>query len=121
MKLLRIAAVLLGLGYSITSFAQPTIITPGSGAGQVANFIVASAALDFPSTNTVSTSVLTIALTGAALGDVVALGVPNGSLTPNAVYWSWVSAANTVTVRFLNMDLAAQDPASGTFKATILK
>jgi hypothetical protein len=95
----------------------------GSGAGwqQVANEIFATATLDFPSTLTQTSSDLTITLTGAVDGDAVVLGVPNAAVNGNSNYFAWVSAANTVTVRFNNYGLLAINPASATFKVTIIK
>lgn len=80
-----------------------------------------SATLDFPSTLAGQSADLTITVTGAADGDVVDLGVPNGSSVTNSVFTCWVSAANTVTVRFQNGGAIAQDPASGTFKVRVIK
>jgi hypothetical protein len=53
----------------------------------------------------------------------VALGVDNGAILSNSCYTAWVSAANTVTVRFNNYSTAgAQDPANGQrFKVTVFK
>jgi len=82
--------------------------------------ISATASLDFPSTATDAVSDLTLALSGAVLGDAVCIGVPNGSVVGSTMYSGWVSAANTVTIRFLNVG-AAQDPAVGTFRATIVR
>lgn len=37
-------------------------------------------------------------------------------------FTAWVSATNTVTVRYSNNDLTtARDPASGTFRASVIK
>ncbi|HTJ51393.1 MAG TPA: hypothetical protein VL443_18160 [Cyclobacteriaceae bacterium] len=84
--------------------------------------LTGSAALDFPSTAGGTNSDLTITLTGAALGDVVLLGVPNGAVFANSCYTAWVSAANTVTVRFNNYDtITARDPSSQTFKISDIK
>lgn len=80
-----------------------------------------SATLDFGSTAAQSSADLTITVTGAADGDVVTLGVPNGSTLTNSSFTAWVSAANTVTVRFNNYSSGAQDPASGTFKVRVIK
>jgi len=81
-----------------------------------------SATLDFPSTAAGTSSDLTITVTGAADGDVVSLGVPNGSTLANGVFSAWVSAADTVKVRFTNTNLVtALDPASGTFKVNVSK
>lgn len=86
----------------------------------LAKTLTATAPLDFPNTLTLTSSDLTIALTGAALGDVVLLGVPNASVLPDSCYTAWVSAANTVTVRFNNYSAAPQDPASGTFRVSVV-
>jgi len=82
--------------------------------------ISATASLDFPSTATGAVSDLTLALSGAVLGDAVCIGVPNVSVAGSTMYSGWVSASNTVTIRFLNVG-SAQDPAAGTFRATIVR
>lgn len=85
-------------------------------------FISASATLNFPNTAAGTSSDLTITLNGAVNTNPVILGVDNASITVNSCYTAWVSAANTVTVRFSNVELlTARDPASGTFKVTIIK
>src|SRR3989304_5065333 len=87
---------------------------------QLARVITASAVLDFASTPGRTSSDLTIALTGAAVGDPVCLGLP---ATPNAdsCFTTWVSAANVITVRFNNYSVNAIDPASATYKITVIK
>lgn len=78
-----------------------------------------TATLDFASTNAQTSTDLTITVTGAATGDVVILGVPNGSVNANTCFTAWVSATNTVTVRFNNYSSGAVDPASGTFRVSV--
>jgi hypothetical protein len=56
-----------------------------------------------------------------ATGDAVFLGVDNGSVSGGTSFTAWVSAANTVTVRFNNYSGAAVDPASGTFRVAVMK
>lgn len=87
----------------------------------IPNGLKASATLDFPSTNAANSSDLTITVTNAALNDMVLLGVPNGSVLANTCYTAFVSAANTVTVRFNNYSGVAQNPASGTFRVYVIK
>src|SRR5581483_10006556 len=87
----------------------------------LAKTLTATATLDFPSTAAQSSSDLTITVTGASVGDVVALGVPNGSMNNNSSFFAWVSASNTVTVRFDNYSTGAIDPASGTFRVSVLR
>ena len=80
-----------------------------------------SATLDFGSTAAQSSADLTITVNGAADGDPVYLGAPNGSVNANTSFFAWVSNANTVSVRFNNYSSGAVDPASGTFKVTVNK
>jgi hypothetical protein len=87
----------------------------------LAKVLTASSALNFPSTSAGSNSDLTIAVSGAADGDAVSLGVPNASINSNSSFSAWVSSSNTVTVRFNNYSSGSIDPASGTFKVTVLK
>lgn len=100
------------------------VLTYDNGDGQISLEPISlsgSATLDFGSTSAQSSSDLTITVTGAADGDVVSLGVPNASVNANTNYTAWVSAANTVTVRFNNYSSGSVDPASGTFKVKIFK
>ena len=60
-----------------------------------------------------ATEPLTITVTGAALGDTVSIGVPNGSVTTDTLFWEWVSAADAVTVRATRIS-GTPDPASET-------
>jgi len=81
-----------------------------------------TATLDFGSTAASSSTDLTMTVTGAADGDPVIVTPPNGSTFANSIYTAWVSAANTITVRFSNLDLVTtRDPASGTFRAVVFK
>lgn len=86
---------------------------------QVPNVLTGSASLDFPSTSAQSSSDLTITVTGAATGNVVDVGVPNASVLSNSSFTAWVSATNTVSVRFNNYSSGAQNPAAGTFKVAV--
>jgi len=84
--------------------------------------LTGSSTLDFGSTAAGGVSDLTLTVTGAADGDVVSLGVPNTSMPVSGSFSAWVSATNTVTVRYANNDLInARDPASGTFKVRVIK
>jgi hypothetical protein len=88
----------------------------------LAKTLTTTATLDFSSTAAGAKTDLTITVTGAADGDVVSIGVPNGSTVANGSFTAWVSASNTVTVRFTNNDLTnSYDPASGTFRVSVLK
>lgn len=94
-------------------------ITIGAGT-RILKVLSATATLDFGSIAANAFADLTITVTGSAVGDTVALGVPNGSLGSDLVFFGWVSATNTVTVRCANnSSTTARDPASGTFRATV--
>jgi hypothetical protein len=93
----------------------------GTWAGLGFNIISGSAVLDFPNTAGNSSSDLTIAISGVILGDVVSLGVPNAAALIGTCYTAWVSAANTVSVRFNNYSAGAKNPASSTFKIKIIQ
>jgi hypothetical protein len=61
----------------------------------------------------------TVAVAGAALGDAA---VASFSLdTQGITIAAWVSAANTVSVRFQNESGGTLDIASGTLKATVFR
>ncbi len=90
------------------------------GGPSVTAIISATATLNFDLT-ALDVEDLTITVTGAAVGDVVSIGVPHGSVTATAQFTGWVSAADTVTVRCRVAPGAAENPASGTFRATVIK
>ena len=95
--------------------------TPSTTRHTVNHGLTGSATLNFPSTSTNISADLTITVTGAADGDVVSLGVPNAAVNANTSYSAWVSAANTVTVRFNNYSSGTVDPASASFKVFVTK
>jgi hypothetical protein len=76
---------------------------------------------DFVNTSAQSSTDLTFTLTGASVGDPVLLGVPNGSAPANTNYTAWVSATNTVTVRFNNYSAISVNPNAGDFTIRVLK
>lgn len=83
--------------------------------------LTGKATLDFPNTAAGACSDLTMSVPGAVVGDVVCLGVPNASVPANGSFFPWVSAADTVTVRFTNNSAGALDPASGEFRVTVTR
>ncbi len=96
--------------------------TTGTTRYTLAKTLTATATLNFGNTVAGTSSDLTVTVTGAVDGDVVVLGVPNVSTAANTIYFGWVSAANTVTVRFQNGNLVtAVDPASGTFRVSVIR
>ncbi len=96
-------------------------VTSGSTRYTLAKTLTNTATLNFGNTAAGSSADLTITVTGAADGDAVSLAVPNAAVLSNSSYTAWVSAADTVTVRFNNYSSGSQDPASGTFRVSIIK
>lgn len=64
---------------------------------------------------------LTITVTGASTGDAVSIALDAGSVPADITYFGWVSATNTVTIRCSRVGGGgAVDPASGTFRASVI-
>jgi hypothetical protein len=93
-----------------------TSLSIGGGAA-ITKHLSATATLDFANQAAAGCNDLTITVTGAALGDTVSLGVPNGSGVTNGSFSAWVSAADTITVRFCTP--VSGDPASGSFRVDV--
>lgn len=102
--------------YATNLYATNLIVNGGA---TVTKILSATATLNFDLT-ALTVEDLTITVTGAATGDVVTLGVPNGSVTTSVQYSAWVSAADTVTVR-ARTSATGENPASGVFRATVIK
>lgn len=79
----------------------------------------ATATLNFGSIAPAEQADITITVTGASVGDSVSLGLP-AAPTSGIVFNAWVSASNTVTIRATNITAAAIDPASATYRATVM-
>lgn len=93
-----------------------------AGSGALVASLTATASLDFPNTAAGQSSDLTFTIVGAVLGDNVIVNPPVGSVMPNSTYTCWVSATDTVTIRFLVADtISPKDPPAGIFKIRVLK
>lgn len=86
---------------------------------RIARVHTAIAALNFPSIPAQDSEQLAITVTGAAINDNVILGPPAG-IEADLTWCGFVSAADTVTVRLINPTGAAIDPASATWRATVI-
>lgn len=83
-----------------------------------------SRTIDFGSIEEQDFSIQTVTCPGAAMGDVVLLGLPAASLTGIGMYMAWVSAADTVSIQFTNPKTATTgnlDPGSGVFTVAVIK
>lgn len=87
----------------------------------MAKTLTAVATLNFPAILTGAHQDLTIALTGAADGDVISLGIPSAAVTNGVSFFAFVSSPGVVTVRAYNYSLATQDPASADFRVSLTK
>ncbi|MEY2720104.1 MAG: hypothetical protein RLZZ273_1470 [Bacteroidota bacterium] len=106
---------------SATHVGSGILEVASSGAMSWRQMVVTTATLNFPVTATRTSSDVTLTVNGVVSGDVVSLGVPNAAVLVNTCYTAWVSADNTVTVRFNNYDNAEKDPASAVFKVVVMK
>lgn len=105
-----------------TSFGNAILETTSGGVQSWRQQSIAvTASLNFNNTANQTSSDLTITVTGAAVGDCVSLGVDPAAVIANTCYTAWVSAADTVTVRFNNYGTTSQNPAAGTFKVIVTK
>ncbi len=87
----------------------------------IAKVLTGSSSLNFPSTLTGAFSDLTITVTGANFYDPVILGANHNNRGFDTYYTAWVSAANTVTVRFTNNSASTDDPVQETVKVSVVK
>lgn len=87
---------------------------------QLPTILTGSNTLDFGSIASLGQADLTITVTGAAVGDEVALALP-AAPTSGIVFNAFVSATNTVTVRAHNYTAGAIDPASATYSVRVFQ
>lgn len=83
-------------------------------------FLAGSATYDAASLADGAGATTTVTVTGAALGDFV-VGVSHGVDLAGITVTAYVSAANTVSVRFQNESGGAVDLASATLRAVVAK
>ncbi|MGP3914307.1 hypothetical protein [Nonomuraea sp. 10N515B] len=119
---LPLAGGALGMqtGVALTSAAAGAKVQVLGAAAASGKPLFASASLNFGSIAAAGQLELTIAVTGAAVGDTVALAPP-AAVEAGLVWAGRVSAANTVTVRLANITAAAVDPAAATWGVTVFK
>ncbi|GEC77524.1 hypothetical protein [Flavobacterium aquatile] len=101
--------------------------TSGGTRYTIAKILTGSATIDFGNRASENSNPLTQTITviGAQPGDPVILGLPNAVMNSNserhAHYMAWVSAVDTVTIKFSNPTSADIDPDSGTFKVSVVR
>jgi hypothetical protein len=100
-----------GFHYWNTSTNSWTSLTSSSSSGN-ANVLKATANLDFVNlSGSTNSSELTAIVTGAAVGDACHCS-PNTSLDLDLIWSCYVSSANTVTIRILNIGNNHNPPAT---------
>lgn len=95
-------------------------VGPSAAQALLTNVLYASASLDFPSTSSGAVADLPVTVSGAADGDIVCVGPPQGSSTGVVGSFSGFVSNGVVYVRFVP-GAATQDPAPGTFKVRVDK
>jgi hypothetical protein len=107
-------------GAGINGRTSTSTLNVGATNGTTADLIAsATATLDFPSISAGGSEDLTITVTGASVGDSVHLGLP-AAPAAGIVFSAFVSAANTITVRASNITGSPVDPASATYRVTVI-
>jgi len=92
----------------------------GSGGTLIKKHLSTTAALDFsPASANACSATLTITLEGAAQGDVVALGIPHGSMNNGSMFLGWVSASDKVSVQHCSVGGTRIDPLAGRFRIDV--
>ena len=91
----------------------------GTSGATISKILSGSASLNFPSIAAAEQADLTITVTGAAVGDEVALALP-AAPAAGLVFNAFVSAANTVTIRASNITAAAVDAAAATYGVVVI-
>lgn len=91
------------------------------GGAALKRHLTTTASLNFGPVGANTSFDIDVTITGADIGDTVAIGVDPTSILAGICYTAWVQSANTVRVRCTNATTASVDPAVGTFRVTILK
>ena len=107
-----------GVAYEMLKVSHANGFSVGGGTG-IKKILSATAALDFPLIAAQSSATLTVAVTGAAINDVVAVGLPSNGINAALVTNAFVSAADTVTVRVFNVSAVGVDPGNLAFRITV--
>lgn len=107
---------------ALTTFSGPVRSLNGfiTGDGStITKLLSGSASLNFGSIAAAAQADLTITVTGAAVGDEVALALP-AAPAAGIVFNAFVSAANTVTIRASNITATAVDPDAATYGVIVI-
>lgn len=115
----RPASILwIGRRYFDTTLGLPVWWNGSAWVNSGATMYHGTATLDFPSIGINGVEELTITVTGASVGDRVAIAAPS-TLEPSLTFSGFVSATNTVTIRVHNNKGVAHDPPAEVWGATV--
>lgn len=109
------------LSAGTTKLATVTADDLGRITAVAAGAVSSTDVIDYPSISGETGSDATIAVSGAAVNDAVAIGLPTSATDPGIIYTAYVSAADTVTINAYNTTTDAVDIPSGTYRATVFK
>lgn len=84
------------------------------------NMLTMTIALDFGSIAAQTTAELTVAVSGAEVGDQVVV-TPTRGIESGLVWCGYISTAGTAVVRLANVTVAAIDPASRSWRVDVVK
>jgi hypothetical protein len=107
-----------GATSEVLKYSSKNGLAVGGGTG-ILKILSATASLDFPSIAAQNTQTLTMTVTGAKVGDAVFLGIPSNGLNAQIALNGWVSAADTVSIKAMNISTGAIDPGNQSFRATV--
>jgi hypothetical protein len=97
-----------GLPVVATSKTIPTVLT-------------GTATIDFADTaNAACSADSTITVTGAAVTDTITIGIPAGAVGPGLFFFGYIANPDTIGLRFCNLSGGNSNPASATYRATVL-
>lgn len=119
-KNLAVAGTLAVTGAVTLSAALAALTLAIGGGSALAKYLTATGVLDFASIAAADSADLTIAVSGAAVGDTVILGLP-AAPAAGLVWCAFVSATDVVTIRASNITALAVDAASATYRVSVVK
>jgi hypothetical protein len=110
----------LGSGTGIVALDTGTQTVVAVDSATVPTYITVAAVIDFASIGAGACAESTITLPGASAGDSVSPGWPAG-MESGLIGMMRISANNTVAVRVCNLSGSTADPATATFRATVVR
>lgn len=89
--------------------------------GNILTALAVQVSLDLPSVATVTTAVSTVTVNGAKTTDMVFASLLTNPTAGYSLVGAWVSAADTVSLRFSNVTAGTIDPATFSINLLLIK